>query len=365
MRRLSLAVLFAVVLATWTIGQEDDDPEKDIARIRTGLITPSPAWVAQEVSFYVELMSATLFSGTPRFDLPEIAGVIVMKVEGSPVLNTERINGETWSIQRHEFRVYAHRQGRITIPPFQVRFSVAPAFGTPPEQQQMMTDEISFEARMPPGAAGVPLLVSTSDLEVVEKWDPSLDQDRALRLQVGDAIRREISMRAADVPGMALPPIIMPAPDGMAVYPSNPEVTDSADRGDLIGRRTDSVTYVCERPGTVIIPEYVITWWDVEAKELHQVNLPPATLTIAPDESTTDPGGESTQAATEPPSGHHPLLWIIGGVMVAGLATWLLREPLLEWNVKRQQRRMQGRLPCMRESARHATPTMLGRLSTR
>ena len=62
-------------------GQESGD----VARVRMQWKTDSPAWVAQKMSFEIDLMSATFFSGTPRFDLPEIPGAVVMKAEGRHV----------------------------------------------------------------------------------------------------------------------------------------------------------------------------------------------------------------------------------------------------------------------------------------
>lgn len=34
-------------------------------------------------------------------------------------------------------------------------------------------------------------------------------------------------------------------------------------RGEFIGERVETITYVCERPGTVTIPTLVIHWWDL------------------------------------------------------------------------------------------------------
>jgi len=41
-------------------------------------------------------------------------------------------------------------------------------------------------------------------------------------------------------------------------------------RGEFIGERVETITYVCERPGTVTIPALAIHWWDVNDEELKQ-----------------------------------------------------------------------------------------------
>ena len=163
-------------------------------------------------------MSPTFFAGAPHFDLPELPGVFIMKVAGRPVIGTESVDGESWTTQRHEFRVYAQRPGTYRIPALNVRFGVAESFGEPPQEQRLQTTPMMFEVKLPPGAEGLSLLISTSKLEVQETWKPVVT-DGALELEVGDAVTRTITLRAEDVPGMALPAINMPRPEGLAAYP--------------------------------------------------------------------------------------------------------------------------------------------------
>ncbi len=317
---------------------QDETDNSKIGRIRNDLITKSPTWVAQEVRFYVELMSPTLFSGTPRFELPEVPGVILMKEEGRPILGSTTVDDDSWTTQRHEFRAYAHRTGKITIPSFPVRFSVAPAFGSPPEVQRMKTAAMNFESRMPPGAEDVALLVSTTQLDANEKWSPSLDDERKIKLQVGDAIRRQISMEAVDVPGMALPPIDFPKPSGLAAYPMTPEVSDKTNRGDLTGTRTDGITYVCEQPGEFTFPAMVITWWDLKRSELHRVTFDEVTVEIESSSETQTANAESpTQPGGPNDSDGPPWTALLVGAIAAGLLYGIYHKFIAPWLQRRQE----------------------------
>jgi len=267
----------------------------EVGRVRAELATESPQWVGQKVAFHVDLMSSTFFSGAPRFDLPEIPGAFLMKDGGRPVVSTEQVDGESWSIQRHDFSIYPQQSGTFTIPPFLIRFSVAPASGKPAEEQRLKSPPLNFEARLPPGAEGLSLLISTAELDVDEVWSPPIAADRALDLEVDDAITRKITVRAKDVPGMALPEIVIPEPVGAAAYPKQPDVHDEENRGQLTGERTDTVTFVCERPGVIVLPAIAIPWWDVDANELRRVKLPSVTINVSQSATAAD---ESDGSAT-------------------------------------------------------------------
>ena len=285
-------MLCALALSAWPNSLSADD----VAGVQSKLESESPVWVGQKVSFSIKLLSSTFFSGTPHFDLPNVPCVIIMKSQGPPVVGSEKANGETWSSQLHSFSLYAHRPGNYVIPSFPVRFAVASAFGKPPEEQRLTTQAVSFEAKLPPGAEGLSLLISTSNLQVDEVWSPSVAKDGKINLEVGDAITRKITLRAVDVPGMALPSIELPDPSGLSTYPRKPIVTDKENRGDHTGQRIESTTYVCESPGEVTLPTVVIPWWNTESNILEKVTLPSLSISVVEPEHSVDavtPGDEN------------------------------------------------------------------------
>ena len=103
-----------LLITLWVLCSVSTLTADEVARVRTELDAESPLWVGQQVPFHVDLMSSTFFSGTPKFDLPEISGAFVMKVEGRPVISTEQVDGESWSVQRHRFSIYPHQPGKST-----------------------------------------------------------------------------------------------------------------------------------------------------------------------------------------------------------------------------------------------------------
>ncbi len=246
------------------------------ALVRTSLATSGDIWVGQRVTLVVELLAPGYFSGAPAFDLPDPQGLLIVPPGGSPTISTKEIEGTSYTVQRHEFSVFARSAGAQTIPPLTARFhfkrnpldaDILPAMVT--------TDAVSFTAQLPPGAENLGNVISARGLQAVESWKPEPGKAKA-----GDAFTRTITFTAPDVPAMLFPPFPAGQIDGLGVYPSPPEVRDHTERGQIRGERRDSITYVCKRPGQFRIPAVRMTWWDLDARQLRTIDFPERTLEV-------------------------------------------------------------------------------------
>ncbi len=256
--------------------REEARPPEAFARVELG--REGPVWVGERVPLYVDLFVQGRFSGTPRFNVPEIPGMIVIQVEERPVVGTESRHGVSYVYQRHEFALFPERAGTFAVPPFEVRFASVEALGGARTEHLLTTRGVAVTARMPPGAGGMRILVSTRDLRVRQSWEPPVEEATP---RVGDAFRRRIVMRGSDVPAMLLPPLPFPAVEGLGVYPREAEVRDRMDRGVFVGERIETVTYVCERPGTVEIPAMTVRWFDLSEERLREERIPGVTLEVS------------------------------------------------------------------------------------
>jgi hypothetical protein len=240
------------------------------ALVRSKLVTEEIVWVGQKVVLVVELLAEGRFAGTPKFELPNLPGVVVFKPAERPQLSTETIGETSYTVQRHEFAIFAQRAGPVVIPAFKVRFSAAAGFvGVEPKDYGLKTSEHRFDAKMPPGAEELATIISTRDLVVEEQWEPEPGEGA----KVGDAFTRSVTFRAPDVPGMAFPPLPSMEIEGLGIYSKSPVVRDRTERGEFTGERIEKVTYVCERHGPATLPALVIHWWDLDAEELKRVEL--------------------------------------------------------------------------------------------
>ncbi|MCF6311537.1 MAG: BatD family protein [Verrucomicrobiales bacterium] len=229
-----------------------------------------PVWVGQRITIIVEILAPTFFSSPTTFSLPNISGAVFYKPEERALVSSKNIEGQTYSVQRHEFSFYPQRAGVFEIPAFKVRFGVAGKLGTPASEHSELTKPLSLSAKMPPGAERLSVLISTTDLKVSESWNPQISGTAT----VGDAYKRTITFRAADMPGMVFPAISFPKIEGIKLYQARATVNDKINRGSLTGERIDTLTYLCEKPGRYVLPAIVIPWWNLNRQEMDKIVLP-------------------------------------------------------------------------------------------
>lgn len=289
---------------------------------RTKCETTGDIWVGQRVTVVVELVSPGFFAGSPAFDLPQVPGVIVCPPDDRPVVSSESIGDVSCAVQRHELAVFAQRAGRVEIPSFAVRFGSRQGTAEAVDQR-VTTDPIIFETRLPPGAEGLTTLITAHDLRATETWRPE-----PASAKVGDAFARTIVFSAPDVPAMMLPAVPAPNVDGLGVYPKAPQVRDFNDRGRRLGERTESISYVCERPGRVQVPAMKLTWWDSDHQQLKVVEFPARAFDVAPNPALTPAAAPAKRAWNEI---HRTVIRLgLAGLLLAGV-TWRTRRRWPEW----------------------------------
>ncbi|MES2708012.1 MAG: hypothetical protein V4726_15580 [Verrucomicrobiota bacterium] len=291
-------------------------------RVRTSLPDQGELRVGQRVSFIVELLVPGYFSGSAAFDLPAPGGLLLIPPVGNPVVSSEEIGGVNYTVQRHELSVFSRRAGERTIPPFPVRF----AFKRQPLDKisvpaKMSTEAITFTASLPPGAEHLGSLISARNLEAVESWKPEPGKAKA-----GDAFTRTITFTAPEVPAMAFPPFPAGKIDGLGIYPKAPEVLDHSERGELTGKRVDTVTYLCQRAGQFTIPATRLTWFDLDSKQLKTIDFPARTLDVAANPALASAAPAAAESTPSAPRSVMP--FVRGGLVTAALLAAFTLKPV-------------------------------------
>jgi hypothetical protein len=256
-----------------------------------------------------------------------VPGLLLIPPTGSPVIGSEEDAGTTYTVQCHEFSVFAQRAGDFTVPPLSVRLAFKRnPLDAQPVAETVSTQPVNFAARMPPGAQATGSLISTTSLTASETWKPLPG-----KAKVGDAFTRTVTFSATNVPGMAFPPFPATPIDGIGVCSKPPDVRDQSDRGKLKGERSQSITYVCERPGQFTIPGAQLTWWNLDSKQLQTVNFPVQRLKVASNPAFVSGAKEIGRAARW---NSNTVLGVVALAVVAAaslMALWSSRRRLRQF----------------------------------
>jgi hypothetical protein len=273
------------------------------------------AYIGQRVPFFVELRSAGSFGGATSFTLPEVPGTVIVKV-GNPLVSSEQIEGQSWFVQSHEFALFSQREGAVEIPEFSVHFGTREGFTGPVTEVDDKVPGFSVGIERPPGTDPNRFLIATESLSVQERWNPQPAGD----VKTGAVFKRTITQDAKNMTGMALAPAPTRAPDGIRVYRGNAEVSDKTERGDFSGQRTETVTYLVEKPGSYTLPAIRYDWWNPATKKLESKTLPAVTFT-----ATAPPGPVGKQSSAK--RAFVVLLWLmVAGALV--LLGWSSRSSI-------------------------------------
>lgn len=272
------------------------------------------AWVGQRLPFFIELNTRGSFDGSPTFSIPQIPGTVTLKV-GNPVVSSRQIDGKDWFTQRHEFALFSQRDGALEIPTIPIRFSSRDGFTGPVTDIDAKSEALTLTIQRPPGSEDIGFLITTDSLEITETWDPE-----PASAEVGSVFKRTITQRAAEMTGMALAPAPTRAPEGTRLYPGRAEVTDKTERGDFLGERRETITYLIEKAGTITLPEITFNWWNPTTKTIESKTLPAATFDVpAPPEVAAS--SNSTITRLWP--------WLLAIALIA--ITALQRKTLAAW----------------------------------
>jgi len=111
--------------------------------------------------------------------------------------------------------------------------------------------------------------------------------------------------------------------EGLAAYPQAPQVSDKTSRGDLTGKRIDSIIWVVEKPSTYDIPGIRFQWWDPDQRELKQQVIPGQQLDILP-----SPVGKDAVDTSDQPEPAY--LWLLAAIFtaIAVVFLWFRFRPL-------------------------------------
>lgn len=313
--------------------QEPTEPKP--AMIRSSLDPDTGVYVGQKVRLYIDVMTNAWFAKAPQYPELRIPHAICLELSQFGTNYSERIQGETYAIQRKEYVIYPQRAERYTIPSLTVNIVYARP-GESSVEVTLTTPSLEFEARIPEQAQGVDYFVSTPRLEVREQYDRAFED-----MKVGDAVTRSITMTADDSVGMMLPPIEFGKIESMAVYPKAPKTENTSNRGQYTGTRIESATYVMEAEGEYVLPEIKIFWFDLSSQELRVETLERVEFTVAenPDleaEMLAFLEEEEIEVEEEAPSIQKnqidvkALLYLALAIFIVAAALWIFLFPLIK-----------------------------------
>jgi len=281
-------------------------------------------WAGEQIIVYLELKTSGQSFSDIFFDLPAVDGAFLLRPDSNTIKSNENRAGESWQVLRYPLALFAPQGGRVTVPAFEVRFKTSGGFGTAPTSHQLMTPARELEVRQPPGTNAGDLVIASPRLTVTQSWSVPPEP-----LKPGDAVTLKVSRSAAQLSAMLLPPLPLYETQGLAAYPAAPVLQDRSNRGQLVGERTDEITWIIERSGSFSIPAVRFRWWNPATEQLQDQLVEGLSLEVpVPPGGAPDRSSGSTGAADTGSFFRWLLLTFLAATAVTGLL-WYGRDRII------------------------------------
>lgn len=267
----------------------------------------------------------------------DIADATVLPIGSRETLREVR-NGMDYYVMQWRYVVFAEKSGSLRIPGENARVAI---YGNQfrPQVRPIVAPEktitiLPIPEEYPRNEAWFP----ASRVELTQSFEPS----NTTMLKLGDALTRSINVRARDSYQSALVPLELGSIADLRVYPEQATVDSVLDGDRVWGTQSRAFNLIPVEPGGVVLPEFRLTWWDTEAREVKVSTLPRATFNV-PDPRGNQVGAGEPQSleanSNFPPSdlefdAGHLSPWFYA-IAIAGIVGWLLVFILLYFNRER------------------------------
>ncbi|MBV1929780.1 MAG: BatD family protein [Gammaproteobacteria bacterium] len=278
-RLLTKLAVLALCLSSSAFGQAGTSLDALLAngelKIKTWLQPDQEILVSQQVNLNIEIATQRWFSGGTRIAAFEVEGAVVLRREKFAVNSSRRINSKDWAVQLWTITLYPQQQGLIEVPPIALNITVA-GKNNQSITGDVFTSALGFEAHTPVGIGSDMGWIATPEFEVEEHYDKALDD-----LKPGDSVGRTVRFKGRDVAAMMLPEVVFQSQPGLAVYQTPPRIKDTVSRGEYLAERTESISYLIEKPGTYSLPALQFHWWNLQEGSLQTIVLPAKQLSTS------------------------------------------------------------------------------------
>jgi hypothetical protein len=322
MIRRILIVLFCLASGTLAAQDQASGPtDQPILRME---LDAEEAIPGQQLNLRLTVLVPTFMPDPPEWPSFEMPNLLVRLPEKSTNPTSEKINGSTWAGITRRYRMSPMVPGQFALPAQDIGVTYANPETNAPIQVTLTTDPISFSGTLPEGTEDLNPFLAAADLNL------SIDvQGDPMVLTAGQSVKLVISAQVDGTSPMFLPKLLPSIKiDGITLYPDEPVLTESDNRGQVSGSRQESVTLFAEGGGSGQVPDISLEWYNLSSKKVETTTAAGFDVSISGPPAATIP---------EPRDWRLIALYAVVAAICVGLSILSLRwtrPRLKDWRAK-------------------------------
>ncbi len=279
-----------------TVLEPKEEPPGEADVFVTAEVDASETWVQAQVLYRIKVYRAVA-TRQPTLREPVITGAeALVEIASDESTYDAILGGRAYNVVERTIAIFPQESGEISISParFEARVIVngritgRKVFESEP--QSIMVKPIPPAPAEHPNAAWLP----ARDLELTEEWSRE-----PRRLAAGEPVSRNITVGVLGQLETQIPALAIPEPDGISLYPDQPELSRRFESGGIRGIRRDEYAMIAVGDGETTLPAVELPWFDTEEETWKVATLPERRLTIvgAAPSTPVPPEPDATPAA--------------------------------------------------------------------
>jgi len=241
---------------------------------------PRAPYVQQQVLYTVKLYFALNFSDG-GLDDPQADGVTVHKL-GQDAYYSAEVGGRRYRVWERRYALTPEKSGAVTLPAITFHgHAIDPAdinsFFTRGRAVTARSLPIPLDVRPRPAASGADTWLPARSLTLTAQG-----VDSNLPARVGEPLTLTLHLKAQGLGFEQLPDLKLPKIDGADVYPDKTTTQNRDDGAWIYGERERKFAVVPNRPGTLLLPDLSLDWWDTAHDRAEVVRIAAVTLHVEP-----------------------------------------------------------------------------------
>ncbi len=294
-----------------TVLEPKQEPPGEADVFVTAEVDAGETWVQAQVLYRIKVYRAVA-TRQPTLREPVITGAeALVEIASDESTYDAILGGRSYNVVERTIAIFPQESGEISISParFEARVIVngritgRKVFES--ESQSITVKPIPPAPAEHPNAAWLP----ARDLELTEEWSRE-----PRRLAAGEPVSRNITVGVLGQLETQIPALDIPEPDGISLYPDQPELSRRFESGGIRGIRRDEFAMIAVGDGETTLPAVELPWFDTDEEVWKLATLPERRLTIVgaapaepiPPEPDAAPPGDvdaplpATEAVTSP-----------------------------------------------------------------
>ncbi|MBR8534964.1 BatD family protein [Carboxylicivirga sediminis] len=242
-------------------------------------VSPRSVYVGQPSRYSVKIYTDTWFTDGAEFAPFNQGDAFV--VPAANQVGSERINGKTYSYVEHNYWIYPYNEGELELPQQKV------VVHSPAPGQFKALPQVKITASKTLNVIANPPNVDADNWVVAQSMSRKDTWSRPVKtIKVGEVLERTVDIQAFGTMAAFMPSLDWGTAEGISIYPQTANLTtETPDRTSaIIAREKQTVAYLFEKQGVVIIPAVNLGYWNVKQHRWIDRSLPAIQVEVLPNE---------------------------------------------------------------------------------